>query len=181
MVALWLPEVRVPSPFCLVFTERVWRAVAQEFSDLNDVSAITRVVLRLVMAAALGGALGYQRAQSGKSAGVRTHMLVSMGAALFVLIPEQAGASVNDLSRVVQGVVAGVGFLGAGAILRSDDAREARGLTTAAGIWLTAAIGVSVGLGREATALVSTVLAWVVLALIPKAKRTHGQQGTSAD
>jgi putative Mg2+ transporter-C (MgtC) family protein len=82
-----------------------------------------------------------------------------------------------DLSRVIQGIVAGVGFLGAGAILKghikghSDDEEQVKGLTTAAGIWLTAAIGVAAGMGREATAVLSTLLALGILALVPRLVR----------
>jgi putative Mg2+ transporter-C (MgtC) family protein len=73
-----------------------------------------------------------------------------------------------ELSRVIQGVVAGIGFLGAGAILKGDDEKDLKGLTTAAGIWLTAAIGVAAGLGRESSAILCTVFALLVLVVIPK-------------
>jgi len=147
--------------------QQVWETVREEFSDLPDAAQVTRVTLRLLIAAALGGVLGYEREQKGKAAGMRTHMLVALGAALFVLIPHQAKVSDADLTRVVQGVVAGVGFLGAGAIIRVGD-QEVKGLTTAAGIWLTAAIGVAAGMGREATAILCTVLALSVLSVFPK-------------
>lgn len=141
--------------------------LTDEFSDLSDIEQATRVTLRLVLAAFLGGILGYEREYQGKSAGVRTHMLVSLGAALFVLAPDQAGAMDDAMSRVIQGVVAGVGFLCAGTILKSDNLTEVKGLTTAAGIWLTAAIGVAVGLGHEATAVLATLLALFILHLLP--------------
>jgi len=147
---------------------RVVKTLLEEFSDLTDVEQITRVLLRLTLAALLGGVLGYERQSQGKAAGIRTHMLVAMGAALFVLVPQQGGMQVADLSRVIQGVVAGVGFLGAGAILKLRDEEQVVGLTTAAGVFMTAAIGVACGLGRESTALLSTLLALVVLALVPK-------------
>ena len=86
-------------------------------------------------------------------------MLVALGAALFVLVPQQAGVTAADMTRVLQGLVAGIGFLGAGAILKKGDEGEIEGLTTAAGIWLTAAIGIAAGMGREASAVLSTVLA----------------------
>jgi putative Mg2+ transporter-C (MgtC) family protein len=92
--------------------QEIWITVLSEFSDTPDATQITRITLRLLVAAALGGLLGYEREKQGKSAGVRTHMLVAIGAALFVLIPQQAGASTADLTRVLQGLVAGVGFLG---------------------------------------------------------------------
>jgi putative Mg2+ transporter-C (MgtC) family protein len=142
--------------------------IASEFADLPDVSSVTRITLRLLIAAILGGILGFEREQKGKAAGLRTHMLVALGSALFVLIPQQAGASVADLSRVLQGLVAGVGFLGAGAIIKGSDEVDTKGLTTAAGLWLTAAIGVAAGLGRESTAVLSTLIALVILYTIPK-------------
>jgi len=147
---------------------RVVQTLLEEFSDLADVEQITRVLLRLTLAALLGGVLGYERQSQGKAAGIRTHMLVAMGAALFVLVPQQGGMQVADLSRVIQGVVAGVGFLGAGAILKLRDEEQVVGLTTAAGVFMTAAIGVACGLGRESTALLSTLLALAVLAVVPK-------------
>ena len=147
--------------------QEIWSTVLSEFSDIPDVAQITRITLRLLVAAALGGLLGYEREQQGKSAGVRTHMMVAIGAALFVLIPQQIGASTSDLTRVLQGLIAGVGFLGAGAIIMGTRQVETRGLTTAAGIWVTAAIGVAAGMGRESTAVLSTVVALFVLTVIP--------------
>lgn len=139
--------------------------IVHEFSDLGDAQRTTRVVIRLIMAALLGGLLGLEREHRGKAAGLRTHMLVAIGAALFVLIPQQAGVKDPDLSRVLQGVTAGVGFLGAGTIIKSTSEEKVKGLTTAAGIWLTAAIGVAVGMGREASAVLSTLLALLVLSM----------------
>ena len=147
--------------------QEIWNTVLSEFSDIPDATQITRITLRLLVAAALGGLLGYEREQEGKSAGVRTHMLVAIGAALFVLIPQQAGASTADLTRVLQGLIAGVGFLGAGAIILGTKQVETRGLTTAAGIWVTAAIGVAAGMGRESTAILSTFIALFVLSVVP--------------
>ncbi len=148
--------------------QEVGNTVAQEFSDLPDAAGVTRITLRLLIAATLGGILGFEREQKGKAAGLRTHMLVALGAALFVLTPQQAGVSDADLTRVLQGLVAGVGFLGAGAIVKGSDDADVKGLTTAAGIWLTAAIGVAAGMGREATAALSTLLALLILYTVPK-------------
>ena len=94
-------------------------------------------------------------------------MLVAIGAALFVLIPQQAGASTADLTRVLQGLTAGVGFLGAGAIISGTKQTETRGLTTAAGIWVTAAIGIAAGMGRESTAVLTTLVALFILTVVP--------------
>ena len=147
--------------------QEIWNTVLSEFSDIPDATQITRIILRLLVAAALGGLLGYEREQQGKSAGVRTHMLVAIGAALFVLIPQQAGASTTDLTRVLQGLIAGVGFLGAGAIIMGTKQVETRGLTTAASIWVTAAIGMAAGMGRESTAVLSTIVALFILSVVP--------------
>ncbi|AQT61723.1 MgtC/SapB family protein [Cellvibrio sp. PSBB023] len=150
----------------------VWQQISNtvviEFSDLKDVTEITTITVRLLMAALLGGILGFEREQRGKAAGIKTHMLVSIGAALFVLIPMQAGLSESELSRVVQGIIAGIGFLGAGAILKGTDEKDLKGLTTAASIWLTAAIGVAAGLGRESSAILCTLLALMILIVIPR-------------
>jgi len=153
--------------------EVVTMTIAAEFSDLNDIEQTTRVTLRLTVAALLGAMLGYERESQGKAAGLRTHMMVAIGAALFVItadmgIVEETTGVVNDaMSRVIQGVVAGVGFLGAGTILKSENLANVRGLTTAAGLWMTAAMGVAVGLGQEVVALVATLLAFITLHLVP--------------
>ena len=143
----------------------VWATIQREFSDLNDVEQVSQVCLRLLVAVVLGGVLGYERELRGTAAGLRTHMLVALGSALFVLVPLQGGMEVADLSRVLQGVVAGIGFLGAGAIIKLSEDKQIKGLTTAASVWLTAAIGVAAGMGREATAVLSTCLALFILLL----------------
>jgi putative Mg2+ transporter-C (MgtC) family protein len=148
--------------------QQVRDTISTEFSDLPDAAMVTRVAVRMLVAAVLGGLLGFEREQQGKAAGLRTHMLVSLGAALFVLIPDQLGVAAGDMTRVLQGLVAGIGFLGAGSIIKGKDEEHTHGLTTAAGIWLTAAIGVAAGLGRDATAVLSTILALVILAVIPR-------------
>jgi putative Mg2+ transporter-C (MgtC) family protein len=146
----------------------VWRSVRADFADLPGVVEVTQLVLRMLLASVLGGLLGYQRERQGKAAGLRTHMLVSLGSTFFVLVPLQAGMSLGDLSRVLQGLIAGIGFLLAGTILKQQAEGHIHGLTTAAGLWLTAAVGVAVGLGREASAVLGTVLALIILALLPR-------------
>lgn len=148
-----------------------WITIQNEFSDLGDPSDITRVCVRLLVATVLGAALGFERESVGAPAGLRTHMLVSLGSALFILVPLQAGMSLEDMSRVLQGVTAGIGFLGAGAIIKLQN-DGIKGLTTAAGIWLTAAVGVAAGMGLEATAVVSAMFGLVILSLLrlPKNK-----------
>ena len=212
--------------------ERIVNTVVAEFSDVADAEQITRLFVRLLLAALLGGVLGYEREHRGKAAGVRTHMLVSMGSALFVLVPQLGGMQLADMSRVIQGIVAGIGFLGAGAIIKNHSEENVQGLTTAAGVrthmlvsmgsalfvlvpqlggmqladmsrviqgivagigflgagaiiknhseenvqglttaasvWMTAAIGIACGLGRESTAVIGTLLALAVLAVVPK-------------
>lgn len=142
--------------------------IASEFSDLPDLEHAIRVTMRLSLAALLGGLLGYEREYKGKAAGLRTHMLVSLGAALFVLVPLEAGMELSELTRVIQGIVTGIGFLGAGTILKGNSAQDVKGLTTAAGIWLTAAIGIATGLGHEATAVLTTCFALVIFVLMPR-------------
>jgi putative Mg2+ transporter-C (MgtC) family protein len=147
--------------------ETILATLIGEFSDLDDIAHTTRVTLRMALATLLGGLLGWEREQHGKAAGIRTHMLVALGSALFVMAAEQMGATQDAMSRVMQGVVAGIGFLCAGTILKGRSPSEVKGLTTAAGIWLTCAIGITVGLGREATALLGTLFGLVVLNLVP--------------
>ncbi|WP_305821137.1 MgtC/SapB family protein [Massilia brevitalea] len=155
----------------MAWYEQVWLTIQAEFSDLGDVDDITRIVLRLTVAVVLGGLLGYERESAGASAGLRTHMLVSLGSALFVLIPLQAGMKIEDVSRVLQGVTAGIGFLGAGAILKQKDQNDIRGLTTAASVWLTSAVGIAAGMGSEASAVLSALFALVILAVVRSPRR----------
>jgi putative Mg2+ transporter-C (MgtC) family protein len=147
------------------YLSRMTEVVVSEFADIQDLEQLTRVLLRLLLAAVLGALLGIEREHAGKAAGVRTHILVAMGGALFVLGPLQSGMAPEDLSRVIQGVVAGVGFLCAGTILKTQREDDVQGLTTAAGLWMTAAIGICAGMGREATAVISALFAFIVLAL----------------
>lgn len=146
--------------------QEIWSVVRQEFSDLPALGDFTRVCVRLFMATLLGAIIGYERESAGSAAGFRTHMLVALGSALFVLVPLQAGMESDDISRVVQGVVSGIGFLGAGAIIKQGQGREVHGLTTAASIWLTCAIGLAAGMGHEATAIISTMFALFILLLV---------------
>ncbi len=150
---------------------RIAATVVGEFSDLPNLEQFTRVVLRIGVAVLLGAMIGYERELRQSSAGLRTHMLVALGAALFVMVPQQGGIGDADMSRVLQGVIAGVGFLGAGAVLKRDDKDEIRGLTTAASIWVTAAIGIAVGLGREATALLGTLVVLIILTVLRRFNR----------
>jgi putative Mg2+ transporter-C (MgtC) family protein len=142
--------------------------LANELSDTTDLDHAVRIVLRLGLAALFGALLGFEREHHGKAAGVRTHMLVAVGSALFVLAPSLGGAEDDAMSRVIQGVVAGVGFLCAGTIIKSDNDRDVKGLTTAAGVWLTAAIGIATGLGSVLIALLGTLLGLFILNIVPR-------------
>jgi putative Mg2+ transporter-C (MgtC) family protein len=153
----------------------VWQTVLstirEEFADLGNPEQFTRVALRLVVAVALGAVVGYEREKRGKTAGLRTHMLVALGVALIIVSAQQSGVETADMTRVLQGVFAGIGFLGAGAILKLDDEHRVTGLTTAASIWATAAIAAAAGLGREATAVLATLLAYVILSVLLRAEK----------
>jgi putative Mg2+ transporter-C (MgtC) family protein len=128
------------------------------------------MVLRFLLAAALGALIGYQRERAGKAAGLRTHMLVSAGAALFALVSMYGfrGAEV-DISRVAAGVVVGIGFIGAGVILRGQREKQVAGLTTAASIWITAAVGLAAGVGMYLISVVAAAVTVGVL-FLPKVR-----------
>ena len=134
-----------------------------ELFAMPDLLQLARLSARLGAAALLGGMLGLEREHRGKAAGLRTHMLVALGAALFTVAPLEAGMELEGLSRVIQGVAAGIGFIGAGTILKRADEEEIQGLTTAASLWLTAAVGMAVGAGRLWPPLVAVVLALFIL------------------
>jgi putative Mg2+ transporter-C (MgtC) family protein len=138
----------------------LWREI---FLDAGDVAHLARVVVRLVCAVTLGGVMGYERLREHKPAGLRTHMLVALGAAMFTIVPMEAGMTLSDLSRVIQGVAAGIGFLGAGTILKLSEQHKVEGLTSAASIWLTAAVGMAVGAGSLWPSIFAVFLGWIVL------------------
>jgi len=138
---------------------------------IPDVEHLLRAVIRIAVSSILGAVIGIQREHTGKPAGLRTHMLVSMGATLFVLVPVEMGVSIGEVGRVIQGVATGIGFIGGGAILKLSAEREVRGLTTAAGIWMTAAAGVAVGLGYIAVAALGIGAAWLILSVVGRAER----------
>ena len=123
------------------------------------------MVIRLVIAAFLGAVIGYERARAKKPAGIRTHLLVCMGATLFTVISIWGFAGTADPSRIAAGVVVGVGFLGAGTILRQE--RGVAGLTTAATIWAVAAIGVAIGTGLYVVGAVAAGIVPLALRFLP--------------
>ena len=140
----------------------------EELLGIEDPRQWLRVAVRLAAAVLLGGIIGVQREQTGKAAGLRTHMLVALGACLFVVVFSEMELATGDASRIIQGVAAGIGFIGGGAILKLREQQEVHGLTTAASIWMTASVGVAAGLGHLATAVFAGILTWVILAIVAK-------------
>jgi putative Mg2+ transporter-C (MgtC) family protein len=134
---------------------------------------IVRAVVRLSASMVLGGAIGWEREARGRSAGLRTHILVAVGSTSFMNLAMELAApdGERDPTRVIQGVATGVGFLGAGVIMKIKDEQRVRGLTTAASIWATAALGVVVGAGRLIFATVLALLTLVVLSLLRHLER----------
>ena len=149
-------------------------------SGLGDARQLVHVLVRLLAATLLGAVIGIQRERAGKPAGLRTHMLVTLGTAVFVLACAGVGMSSDGLSRVIQGIVTGIGFIGAGSILKLSEQRDVQGLTTAAGVWMTAAVGVAVGLGSLGVALLSTVFTLFILSFAKRVER-QGDEARAAE
>ena len=124
------------------------------------------IVLRLLLAAVLGAAIGFQREKAGKQAGIRTHVLICVGAALFTIVSAYGFGTGADPSRVAAGVVVGIGFVGAGVIMRRGEEGIVAGLTTAATIWAVAGIGLAAGAGLYVPAAVVAAVVLIVL-LVP--------------
>ncbi len=122
------------------------------------------LVKRLLLAAALGAAIGLEREYRRKPAGLRTNILIALGSALFTTMSLEIGTAVGAPDRIAAQIVTGIGFLGAGAILRSG--KSVHGMTTAATIWVNAAVGMAAGAGAYAIATVATLLTLVVLAVL---------------
>jgi putative Mg2+ transporter-C (MgtC) family protein len=135
---------------------------------LHDRQQVARIVIRLLAALVLGGLVGIQRQRTHKPAGLRTHMLVCLATAVFVISCGAVGMAFDAQSRVIQGIVTGLGFIGAGSILKLSHEHAIRGLTTAAGVWMTAAIGVTIGLGALGIAIIATILTLIILAVATK-------------
>src|SRR5688500_16861873 len=153
--------------------QQIMHAIKAEFADLGDAAQAATICFRLILAAVLAGMIGYERRLKGKPAGMRTHMLVALGAALFIMAPRLAGFEEAATSRIIQGLIAGIGFLGAGSILKDKEGEHIEGLTTAASIWMTAAIGMTAGMGRGATAIISTFVTLAVFVLIHDDQQTR--------
>jgi putative Mg2+ transporter-C (MgtC) family protein len=144
--------------------------------NLSGARELLRVSVRMLAALAVGALIGYQREQVGKAAGLRTHILVAMGTALFVVAGLEFGMGSDGVSRVIQGLATGIGFLGAGAIMKVTERQEIHGLTTAAGVWMTAAASVAIGLGHIGMGLIAGAITWLVLALFQKLEPDRGNR-----
>jgi putative Mg2+ transporter-C (MgtC) family protein len=153
-------------------------ALSSPFDELTqslpDTQHLIRIGMRLLVALLVGALVGLQRELTHKPAGLRTHMLLALGTALVVVTAVESGMSLSDLSRIIQGLVTGIGFLGGGAILKLTAEHEIHGLTTAAGIWMTAAASAAAGLGQLALALIGVCLGLVVLAAFAKLEKRLG-------
>lgn len=125
--------------------------------------------LRLLLAAVLGGLIGFQRERAHKPAGLRTHILICMGSALFTSVSILGFTGAVDTSRIAAGIVTGIGFIGAGVIFRGMRGDQVMGITTAASIWITAAIGIAAGAGLYFIAAGAAILTYLVL-IIPRVK-----------
>ena len=138
-------------------------------------TTISEIFLRLALAAGLGGAIGLEREYRHKPAGLRTNMLIALGSALFSVLSIEVGVAAGSPDRIAAQVITGIGFLGAGAILRTGD--HVQGLTTAATIWVNAAIGMAAGVGEYAVATGAAAITLVVLALLPVMERFFEERG----
>lgn len=138
------------------------------------------LTIRLIGAALLGAAIGYERELRAKGAGIRTHVLVALGSALFMIISQYgfSGADKFDAARIAAGVVGGLGFLGGGIIMKTSN--HVSGLTTAAGLWVTGAVGLSVGCGMYEMAVLCTILLLICMEALNFYSISLGQQEFSA-
>jgi len=147
---------------------------------------IWEIAVRLLLAATLGAVIGFDRERHTWAAGLRTHMLVCLGAALAMIVSafafsdvlQQWPRVVLDPSRIAAQVISGIGFLGAGTIMFMHRENVIRGLTTAAGLWTVAAIGLAIGGGMYAAAVIATAVAWVILAALKPFERRFGKRKT---
>ncbi len=149
-------------------------------SDITKGASITEVAIRLTAAAVMGGIIGWDRERADKPAGIRTHMLVSLGSCSFTLLGFEVGAHLSprtgdgfDPTRVLQGVIGGIGFLGAGAIIQNRG--HVSGITTAASVWVAGALGAAAGVGAYVLALATTLLSLVILMSVGTLERLAGK------
>jgi len=135
------------------------------FRGIPETETLVRFLVRILAAVVFGSLIGLQRASVGKAAGMRTHVLVSTGTCLFVVAAIGGGFGDDAISRIVQGIVTGIGFIGAGTIVKGDQEGRVQGLTTASGIWMTSGIGVVTGLGMVGLGFIGTIITLVILML----------------
>src|SRR5687768_5632675 len=154
-------------------------------SELTKGASVTEVAIRLVIAVLIGGLIGWDRQRSDKPAGIRTHMLVSLGSASFTLLGFEVGAHLSpehgpgfDPTRVLQGVIGGIGFLGAGAIIRNNG--QVSGITTAASVWVAGALGAAAGVGAYVLAVGTTIMCFAVLTGVGFLEQKSGGDKTSS-
>jgi len=135
--------------------------------DVTHPAGIADIALRLLMATLIGSGIGLDRELRGKAAGMRTHALVSLGAALIVVVTIRLTPvgfeHIDAISRAIQGIIVGVGFLGGGAILKTSGPESVQGLTTAASIWVVASLGIACGAGQWIASLIGLILALLIL------------------
>lgn len=151
-------------------------------SQLSQGASPAEVAIRLTAAVAVGGAVGWERERHEKPAGLRTHILVAVGSATFMLLGFEVGGHLSprfgeaglDPTRVLQGVVGGIGFLGAGAIIKSSG--QVTGMTTAASVWIAGALGAAAGMGAYVVALMATAFCLATLILLMRFSRPPSEQ-----
>ena len=149
--------------------------------SIPDLTDLVRILGRLAVALLIGAAVGRQRESAHKTIGMRTHMLVALGTALLLVSASDAGMSNAELSRVIQGIITGIGFLGGGAILKLTQEHEIRGLTTAASVWLTAGASAAAGLGQIAAALIGLAVGLAVLSTVGTGAPPDSPAGAPVD
>jgi putative Mg2+ transporter-C (MgtC) family protein len=143
---------------------------------MTDLDVLQFIALKMLYAVICGAVVGYERRINFSPAGFKTQILVCVGAMLFTVSPHIAGAGINEVPRVIGQIVTGIGFLGAGTIIRNSS-QSVSGLTTAAWIWFTAAIGIMIGLGFGGAALFTAITLTGVITLVRKfEKRVFGQR-----
>jgi len=140
-------------------------------AGLTNHDHLLRVFFRLFAAILLGGLMGLQRVSAGKPSGLRTHTLVCLGTTVILLSCSAAALSLERASRVIQGIVTGIGFIGAGSILKLSEEHLVHGLTASIRLWTTATVGIAIGLGQIGIALITAVLTILVLAVIAVLER----------
>jgi putative Mg2+ transporter-C (MgtC) family protein len=156
-----------------------WTDCFMDHQDAIREEAVS--VLRLMLAAACGGVVGWNREMYEKAAGLRTHMLLALGACLFTVIGTRVGG--GDITRLLQGMVTGVGFLAAGVIFREGP--SVHGLTTAAGLWVMAAVGLTIGMGEYFLGILATLVTLLIMSILRKleqriVRHLHGPPGAAA-